>query len=172
MTAGVAGVYGDGSYGAHWRESVMGPELMTSRSEAYGVPMPLSRITVAAMEDIGYTVDYAAADRFSPPPVVPPAATPSAVFTAGASAAQILSSKSVGAAAFSSPGRPAAIVSPQPPVAEINARAAVTANTPSGTVHSSLRRPGLVSPVVAHSSASVQAVFAAWYSVGITANSR
>ncbi len=172
MTAGVAGVYGDGSYGAHWRESVMGPELMTSRSEADGVPMPLSRITVAAMEDLGYMVDYAAADRFSPPPVVPPAATRSAVFTAGASAAQILSSKSVGAAAFSSPGRPAAIVIEQPPAAKINAYAAAIADTQSVTVHSSPRRPGSASPVASQSSASVQAVFAAWHSVGITAGSR
>jgi len=150
----------------------MGPELMTSRSEADGVPMPLSRITVAAMEDIGYNVDYAAADRFSPPPVVTPTATPSAVFTAGASAAQILSSKSVGAAAFSSPGRPATIVIKQPPAAKINAYAAAIADTQSVTVQSLPRRPGSASPVASQSAASIQAVFDAWHSVGITAGSR
>ena len=67
MTAGVAGKYGDGSYGGHWRESVMDNELMTSLSEYAGVPMPLSRITVGAMADIGYGVDYAAADPYTPP---------------------------------------------------------------------------------------------------------
>jgi hypothetical protein len=58
---------GGGTAGAHWSESVFRTELMTGYSEAAGVPMPLSRLTVAAMQDMGYTVNYAAADAFSRP---------------------------------------------------------------------------------------------------------
>jgi|GEM_PF-1326182 len=58
---------GGGTAGAHWSDSVFKTELMTGYSEAPGVPMPLSRLTVAAMQDMGYTVNYAAADAFSRP---------------------------------------------------------------------------------------------------------
>jgi len=56
---------GAGTVGAHWRESVFTTELMTGYSEARGVAMPLSRITVGAMQDMGYSVNYAAADAFA-----------------------------------------------------------------------------------------------------------
>jgi len=56
---------GAGTAGAHWRESVLTTELMTGYSEARGVAMPLSRITVGAMQDMGYSVNYAAADAFA-----------------------------------------------------------------------------------------------------------
>jgi len=168
MTAGLAGVYGDGSYGVHWRESVMGPELMTSMRDG---TMPLSRITVAAMQDLGYTVDYAAADRFTPPPAAPPAAVRSAAFTAGASIAHRIG-KSIGTTAFGSPARPAAIASQRPLTTEIAAQAAAMANTQPDSGHSAIRRPGLVSPNAAVSSASIQAVFSAWHGAKITAGSR
>jgi hypothetical protein len=58
---------GGGTAGAHWSENVFRTELMTGFSENAGVPMPLSRLTVAAMEDMGYTVNYTAADAFSKP---------------------------------------------------------------------------------------------------------
>lgn len=58
---------GDGTYGAHWRESVMVTELMTGYSEQAGVRMPLSTITVGAMRDLGYQVNYAAADIYARP---------------------------------------------------------------------------------------------------------
>jgi hypothetical protein len=58
---------GAGTAGAHWRESVFNTELMTGYSEAPGVVMPLSAITVGAMQDMGYTVNYAAADPYTPP---------------------------------------------------------------------------------------------------------
>lgn len=54
--------------GGHWQEEALGEEMMTpyvSRT------MPLSRITVGLMEDIGYIVRYAGADPFS----LAPAAT-------------------------------------------------------------------------------------------------
>ena len=58
---------GAGTAGAHWRESVFKTELMTGYSERAGVSMPLSAITVGAMQDMGYTVNYAAADPYTKP---------------------------------------------------------------------------------------------------------
>jgi hypothetical protein len=58
---------GAGTVGAHWRESVFRTELMTGYSEAAGVAMPLSAITVGAMQDMGYQVNYAAADTYAAP---------------------------------------------------------------------------------------------------------
>ena len=55
---------GIGARNAHWRESVFGPELLTGIFDA-GVPNPLSEVTIASLEDIGYRgVDYGAADRY------------------------------------------------------------------------------------------------------------
>jgi len=56
---------GQGTVDSHLRESVFGNELMTGFSEPVGVAQPLSRVTVAAMGDLGYTVSLAAADAFS-----------------------------------------------------------------------------------------------------------
>lgn len=56
---------GEGTRGGHWRESVFNTEIMTGFAEAPGVPMPISRMTVGALEDLGYTVDYAAADPYT-----------------------------------------------------------------------------------------------------------
>ncbi len=56
---------GPGTAGGHWRESVFNTELMTGYAEAPGVAMPISRMTVGTLEDMGYTVDYAAADPYT-----------------------------------------------------------------------------------------------------------
>jgi hypothetical protein len=40
---------------------------MTGFVEAAGVPMPISRMTVGSLQDMGYTVNYAAADPYSLP---------------------------------------------------------------------------------------------------------
>lgn len=62
------------AYG-HWSEAVFGNELLTGFINPAG--NPLSSITVGAFADIGYTVDYAAADPYSPPTgVAAGAATP------------------------------------------------------------------------------------------------
>jgi hypothetical protein len=53
---------GEGTAGGHWRESVFGNELMTGYLNA-GVN-PLSKITVGSLEDLGYSVNYAAADPY------------------------------------------------------------------------------------------------------------
>jgi hypothetical protein len=54
---------GSGTRDAHWRESLLGSELMTG---FIGVgTSPLSLITVRSLEDLGYTVNTAAADPFT-----------------------------------------------------------------------------------------------------------
>jgi len=54
---------GAGTARAHWKEVVYDTELMTGFVDTL---MPLSIITVRALQDLGYTVDEAAADAFSP----------------------------------------------------------------------------------------------------------
>ncbi|HSK19308.1 MAG TPA: leishmanolysin-related zinc metalloendopeptidase [Longimicrobiales bacterium] len=56
---------GEGTRLSHWREAVLGNELMTGFISAGG--NPLSAITIGSLEDIGYTVDYNAADLYSVP---------------------------------------------------------------------------------------------------------
>ncbi len=59
----VSPMCGAGSVNGHWREVVLGNELMTSFLDP-GIN-PLSVLSVAAQEDLGYTVNYAGADPFS-----------------------------------------------------------------------------------------------------------
>lgn len=52
----------DGTRDAHWRKSVFNNELM----QGYVAPtMPMSKITIGSLADLGYTVDLNAADAFS-----------------------------------------------------------------------------------------------------------
>jgi hypothetical protein len=65
---------GEGTRDAHWRESIFRTELMTGYAEAGGIPMPISRLTVGSLEDLGYRVNYAAADPYRlPGPAMTPA---------------------------------------------------------------------------------------------------
>jgi len=61
---------GEGTADAHWRESIFGTELMTGYAEAPGRTMPISRLTVGTLEDLGYTVNYAAADPYVLPSAI------------------------------------------------------------------------------------------------------
>lgn len=54
---------GSGTAGSHWSESAFNTELMTGYAEN-APPMPLSIVTIGALQDLGYTVNYAAADAF------------------------------------------------------------------------------------------------------------
>lgn len=56
---------GQGSDCGHWRESFFGNELMDSSANA--ADDPLSRMTIAALEDLGYAVDYAQAEPYAIP---------------------------------------------------------------------------------------------------------
>ena len=53
-----------GSRDSHWRESVFGAELMTPYIS--GASNPISRVTVASLADLGYTVNMSAADGYAP----------------------------------------------------------------------------------------------------------
>jgi hypothetical protein len=66
---------GAGTRLSHWSEAVFGNELMTGWYNS-GQSNPLSRITVASMADLGYQVNLAAADPYTPPAAVA-AGTPS-----------------------------------------------------------------------------------------------
>jgi hypothetical protein len=56
---------GSGTRDSHWRESILTNELMTGWVNGSS-SLPLSRITIGSLADIGYTVNYAAADLFTP----------------------------------------------------------------------------------------------------------
>lgn len=56
---------GAGSYNGHWREATFDTELMSPLAEAAGVLTPLSILTVTSLEDLGYTVNYAAAEPYA-----------------------------------------------------------------------------------------------------------
>ena len=54
-------VYFIGGLDVHWRETVFATEAMTPSLDS-GVPNPVSRVTLASLQDLGYAVEYAAAD--------------------------------------------------------------------------------------------------------------
>ena len=56
---------GEGTQRSHWRERTFGRELLTGFSNS-SVFQPLSRMSIAAFADLGYTVNLNAADAFSP----------------------------------------------------------------------------------------------------------
>jgi aspartate 1-decarboxylase len=55
---------GAGTAGSHWSEAVFGSELMTGYANG---SLPMSRMTIASMEDLGYVVNLSAADPYSLP---------------------------------------------------------------------------------------------------------
>ncbi|MBX9620978.1 MAG: peptidase [Alphaproteobacteria bacterium] len=58
-----------GTFKSHWKESIFGNELMTGFLDRG--PNPLSPLTIAAFEDMGYEVDYGQAEAYSLPPITP-----------------------------------------------------------------------------------------------------
>jgi hypothetical protein len=61
----VANTGGSGTFGSHWRETTFDRELMTGYVDSGG--MPVSRMTVAALADMGYTANMKAADDYQLP---------------------------------------------------------------------------------------------------------
>lgn len=59
--------FGPGTANAHWDEDRFNAELMTGFVESAGTAMPLSRMTIGSLADMGYAVNYAAADPYSLP---------------------------------------------------------------------------------------------------------
>ncbi|HLV12907.1 MAG TPA: PA domain-containing protein [Trueperaceae bacterium] len=60
-------INGCGTADSHWRESILMDELMTGFAEVGFAP--LSEVTIGALDDLGYTVDYTKADAWTIPPV-------------------------------------------------------------------------------------------------------
>jgi NAD/NADP transhydrogenase alpha subunit len=54
--------YGGGSLGSHWKEDVFNSEIMTPSANG---SLPISRMTVGSLKDLGYEVVYAAADSYT-----------------------------------------------------------------------------------------------------------
>jgi hypothetical protein len=64
----VMNVGGAGTVNSHWRDGVFDPEIMTGFLNAG--PNPLSVVTIASLDDLGYTVDQSQADPFTLNPSV------------------------------------------------------------------------------------------------------
>lgn len=52
-----------GTDNAHWSEEIFGTEMMTGFYRSPG--LPVSQLTIAGLADLGYEVDFAAADEYS-----------------------------------------------------------------------------------------------------------
>jgi hypothetical protein len=65
---------GAGTRDSHWRQSVLLNELMTGTLSVSS--SPLSRLTVASLEDLGYEVDEQGADAFQIGPFPAPPRAP------------------------------------------------------------------------------------------------
>lgn len=61
---------GEGTAGAHWSETIFDNELMTGYYNT-DVINPLSKLTLAALNDMGYKVDYNQADFYQLPSSTP-----------------------------------------------------------------------------------------------------
>jgi len=129
-TTGVAGVplYGDltatGSYGSHWDTNTIGTEIMSVGWDTTSTSLrPFSRITAGAMQDLGYQVNYAAADAYTAPAALPDNGRP------GTGSIPVLATVPAG-----STGSPAASTSPARPA---TTPAASASTTPSGSTSTS-----------------------------------
>lgn len=74
---------GPGTAGGHWDENTFRSELMTGYAEN-SPPMPLSRMTIGSLQDMGYVVNYGAADPYVLPSTGASAASSSIESGAGA----------------------------------------------------------------------------------------
>jgi Ca2+-binding RTX toxin-like protein len=74
---------GPGTANGHWDEETFNTEIMTGYIESAGTSMPISRMTIASLADLGYSVNLSVADPYSmpggsnPPPPPPPPPPPS-----------------------------------------------------------------------------------------------
>ena len=57
-------IYGHGALDVHWREAVFAAELMTP---LFSSGQPLSKVSIAALADLGYSVSYAGAESYTLP---------------------------------------------------------------------------------------------------------
>ena len=137
---------GAGTAYAHWDDAIFGNELMTGFINV-GLN-PLSVITVGAFDDMGYTVDYAAADPYTPPAANARSGLNQPV---GAAASRALPAR------ISFPDRPALILEDNNATRELVRAAlhhAAQKNSPTGPLD------------LRHLADEQRAVLAAWASAG------
>lgn len=68
---------GAGTACSHWRKTAFKTEVMTGYIEPVGTAQQASRITLASMADLGFTVDMSKADNYTPPATAPGLKAPS-----------------------------------------------------------------------------------------------
>lgn len=66
-TVPVEDTLGPGTARVHWEDSAFDNELMTGFIRSASVPMPMSRMTVQSLRDIGYTVNLENSDPYTKP---------------------------------------------------------------------------------------------------------
>ncbi|MDB5324758.1 MAG: Parallel beta-helix repeat protein [Phycisphaerales bacterium] len=66
LSVPIENTFSSGTRESHWKEDVLHEELMTGFIEPAGTLMPLSAITVGQFQDLGYEVNYNAADEWNP----------------------------------------------------------------------------------------------------------
>jgi hypothetical protein len=160
---------GDGTAFAHWDDATFGNELMTGALD-FTSTNPLSVITVGAFDDMGYDVNYDAAQPYTPPTTT--------VTTVGAAISNVLGSGISNAVATSlpvipppvnpPPGRvlPARITFPDKPAMILSEN-----NSSRQMVRSALQNNIGISNLNApfslhHLSTNQRAILAAWASIG------
>jgi hypothetical protein len=160
---------GDGTAFAHWDDATFGNELMTGALD-FTSTNPLSVITVGAFDDMGYDVNYDAAQPYTPPTTT--------VTTVGAAISNVLGSGISNAVATSlpvipppvnpPPGRvlPARITFPDKPAMILSEN-----NSSRQMVRSALQNNIGISNLIApfslhHLSTNQRAILAAWASIG------
>jgi hypothetical protein len=84
---------GAGTRDAHWRESVFSTEIMTGWAGP-GTSLPLSRMTIASLADLGYQVDMSKANSYSRPIATASLQSSSTTSTSSSSVAGILALES------------------------------------------------------------------------------
>jgi hypothetical protein len=143
--------------GAHWDETIFGHELMSPVTT--GAPEYISRITIGALQDMGYTVNYAAAEPY----VRPRTLAPQVAAATGVASVSAFATTSTPAA---KPSQPTA--QPKPPVvaASQSAKPAVQPQKPAATTTQAT--PRLATPLRPKAPAPVSAggVAAAFSTLG------
>jgi hypothetical protein len=80
---------GGGTAGMHWDEERFGNELMTGYLNG-GQPNPLSRLTIASLQDLGYGVAYDGAEPYALPAPALSSSAPAALHLAATEAASLI----------------------------------------------------------------------------------
>jgi hypothetical protein len=135
---------------AHWSEAIFDEELMTPTAEPVGVREFISTVTIGALQDMGYSVNYGAAEPYvRPSSLSQQAAAAAAVASSSTPTAvtpQTVAKPSRPAVQPSTPARPAApdVATPRPaitpaarPAAPVRAPVVTTPPRPSISISTS-----------------------------------